>query len=342
MNDMINNFIESISRQLNIPKTNEAHSICNVVYSAAGQLALASLWDHSDYSDSISIQHFKNRIVDVFDAYESLFPFIKSYLPQDKSVLCDEMYSIYLRSGYFYHYSHQISPAISASAVLNNVQLSRGHSPDEQYFMSGLGFYSISKFGSNRTVPEMFDLQQQSFENYLSELLSYSEWEDVTWPETAEFLRLDPPFSKGYWQNTPTTDNRISLARYGEPNKLLVLYRYSNGRYQQKPIPEWRIKDYFINTPGSLGEYRRVAVALLKQYGVLPKITAKEKDQLIEIRVGYRLPPSEEVFFKLYSWPMFYNFSESTTQVFTRKMSKLMYPVFKDVLENIGYCFVEE
>ena len=155
-------------------------------------------------------------------------------------------------------------------------------------------------------------------------------------------MRLDPPFSRGYWQKTPDKSIRVSLARYSEPNKLFAFYRYHDGQYQQKPIPEWRLRDWFSNSASNYGEYRRIAIALLKQYGTLPEIKAKTLGNLMEIKVGYRLPPSEEEFFKLYSWPVSYDFSPSFPQVFTRKMAKQIYPMFKQTLELLGYCFVEE
>ena len=339
---MTNDLIISIGKQLNIPTSDDNEWICQVVYSVAGQMALASLWDHSEESDSVSIQHFKNRIAQIFDAYEGIYPEIRFRLTEDRTGLIDEIYSIYLRNGFFYHSAYQISPAAPATSAFGNLTLYRGSSPDSRLFMSGLGYYSAQKSTTDRKAAEMFCLQEQSFESYLEELLGHGEWETVDWPDRTEFLRLDPPFKWGYWQQFPDKDGRISLARYGEPNKLLVFYRFMNGVYQQKPIPEWRIQDCFSDGTGSYGEYRRIATALLKQYGTLPEIRAKESGDLAEIRVGYRLPPSEEEFFKLYSWPTRYNFPAKSPLVFKRKMSKQIYPMFKHELESIGYCFVEE
>lgn len=339
---MINDLITSIGRQLNIPKSADNEWICQIIYSVAGKMALASLWDHNEDKSSISIQHFKNRIAQIFDAYEGIYSAIGFLLPEDKTDLIEEMYSIYLRNGFFYHSNYQISPAAPATAGNSNLILHRGSSPDTNLFMSGLGFYSTQKSAPIKTVAEMFGLQEQTFENYLEELLEYGKWEPINWPDNAEFLRLDPPFNWGYWKQSPCKDDRISLAKYGEPNKIFVFYRYDNGVYQQKPIPEWRIRYFFSNDAGSYGEYRRIAIALLKRYGTLPEIKTKASGSLIEIKLGYRLPPSEEEFFKLYSWPLRYDFTSKSPQSFTRKMSKQIYPIFKHELESIGYCFVEE
>ena len=96
---MINDLIVSIGRQLNIPQSDDNEWVCRVVYSVAGQMALASLWDHTEDGGSVSIQHFKSRIGQIFDAYEGIYPKIGFLLPHDKTDLIEEMYSIYLRNG---------------------------------------------------------------------------------------------------------------------------------------------------------------------------------------------------------------------------------------------------
>lgn len=338
---MTDELITSIARQLNIPQSAGSEWICQVVYSVAGQMALASLWDHHEDASTISIQHFKNRIGQIFDAYKRMYPEVCYLLPEDKSVLIDTMYEIYLRNGYFYHSTHQISPAAPATATCQGVTLYRGSSPDAKLLMSGLGFYSVQKTNSDLTIAQMFCLQEQSFDSYLQEMMDYGEWKPIQWPEKTAFLRLDPPFTRGYWQQKPTKDGRISVARYGEPNQIYVFYRFFDGRYQQKQIPEWRIRDYFLNDAG-YGEYRRIAIALLKQYGNFPDIVAKPSGDLMEVSTGYRLPPSEEAFFRLFSWPVRYEFSAKLPPVFTRKMTKQIYSIFKHTLESIGYRFVEE
>ena len=339
---MTNDLLNTIGKQLNIPKTTNSEWICQIVYSVAGKMALASLWDHTEDHSSISIQHFKNRMAQIFDAYERIYPEISHLLPDDKSNLLEEIYSIYLRTGFLYHSAYKIAPAISAQANCGNITISRTTSPDNAFFMSGLGFYYPQKLASDSPIAEVFGLQIQSFESYLSELLDQSEWTPIVWPENAEFLRLDPPFSRGYWQQIPEKSSRVSLARYGEPNKLFAFYRFHNGEFQQKPIPEWRLRDWFYSGSTNYGEYRRIALALLKQYGNLPAIKTKEIGNIVEIQVGYRLPPSEEEFYKLYSWPVTYDFSSNFPQVFTRKMAKQVFPMFKHTLEKLGYCFVEE
>ena len=81
---MTNDLIASIGRQLNIPKSTDNEWICQIIYSVAGKMALASLWDrYEDKSCSVSIQHFKNRAAQIFDAYEGIYPEIGFLFPKD-------------------------------------------------------------------------------------------------------------------------------------------------------------------------------------------------------------------------------------------------------------------
>ena len=334
--------IESIGRTLNIPISGGKECICRAVYSLAGQMALASLWDHDEDTGVVSIQHFKERAMRTFRAYQSLYPEIEHLLPNDKTGLLQEIYTIYRRCGFLYHSAHHISPAAPTVASCQGITLYRGCSPDTGLFMSGLGFYSIQERPSDKSISQMHNLQDQSFECYLDDLLRNNEWEAIEWPDNTEFLRLDPPFSGGYWKQVPDKDGRISLARFGQPNKLYVFYYYHNGTYYQEQIPEWRVRDFSSEDAQNYAEYRRIATALLLKYRALPAIKFKDACEFVEIRIGYRLPPSEEDFFKLYSWPTQYALTSSQPQVFTRIMAKALFPVFRHELEPIGYSFVEE
>ncbi len=330
--------ISSIRSQLNIPKSEGNEWIYQTVYSLAGRMALASLWDSNGENNSVSVQHFKDRIEQILSAYESIYPEISPFLPMDKAELIDEIYFIYLRSGHFYHAQYKISPAAAVCAGYGDVTLHRGHAPDAQLYMSGLGFYSIQNHATEKTIAEMFGLQSQTFEDYLSDLLEKGDWSEIDWPESCEFLRTSPPFSAGYWQQKPDENHRISLARFGKARNQFVFYRFEHGAYYQKSIPDWRIRDDFDDR--NFGEYRRIVIALLKRYDSLPAIKAKLNDNLVEIQLAYRLPPSEEDFFKLYSWPVQYKGLSS--QKFKRKMTKKIYSVFRHELEAMGYRFLEE
>ena len=62
---MQDELISLIARQSNIPQGKETYNewMQRVIYSAAGRMALASLWDFQDNEDTISIQYFKKKSI---------------------------------------------------------------------------------------------------------------------------------------------------------------------------------------------------------------------------------------------------------------------------------------
>lgn len=347
---MKNQLIATIGQQLHIAKSDDDAWICHTIYSLAGKMALASLWDHDESRNSVSLQHFKERAEQIFTAYTAIYPQTFRLFPASPKDLVEDIYAVYLRTGHFYNSPYKISPAAFTQAATGSVVLYRGISPNAKFPMSGLGFYSLhskpAKTENALSIAEMFGLQVQTLGEYLEELLLDDNWTETEWPLDAEFLRLEPPFSRGYWQETPHEDGRISLFRYGSPNKLYAFYQFEQNRILQKTIPEWQVNDIRslrLKAYSKYGEYHRIAVALLDRYKELPPIKVKLEGETAQIRLGYWLPPTEEDFFKLYSWPSEYL---SSTQDFIgriyRQMSTPVYLVFRQHLETIGYHFEEE
>ena len=338
---MRDELISDLYKQLNISEPHGVESLCKAIYSATGKLALASLWDHPE-EPCVSIQHFKKRATQVLDAYLAIYPKAKFRFPEDRSGLIEDIYETYRRNGFFYYSPHHLSPAAPSIGGTKQCVLYRGASPETKLSMSGLGMYGTRENPNcSRSAAEMFGLKNEHLTVSLQEALKRNNWMDIEWPEDTEFLRLNPPFSKGYWQNKPDKTENISMARYGAPRKLYVFYRWKDGHFEQKPIPAWRIEDYRdIGNPG-YGEYRSIACGLLEAVQHLPPVTVKFDGSIAQIKLGYRLPPAEEDFFKLYSWPVNYDIAPDHAQVFQREMSKVVYPIFKEHLQSIGYCVVE-
>lgn len=332
--------ISTIGKQLNIPQMTDSNGICRAIYSLAGKMALASLWDRTEDEDSVSIQHFKRRIEEIYEAYAAIYPEVNGKLPSDKSVLSKEIYKIYQRTGHFYHSAHRLAPAAHVTSSNDSITLHRGAAPNAEFFMSGLGFYAgHSKPVSDLDVGTMFELQAQPLNVYLQELLNGGGWSAAECPVSAEFLRMEPPFWTGEWIASPYTDGRISLARYGEPQKLYILYRCEGGQMFQRAIPAWRTTDFRSdNSNKNDGEYRRIAVSLLEGRGTLPPIKVKITGTVATVHLGYRLPPTEEDFFKLYSWPTDYS---KPFHIFTREMAVPIYMLFRKQMEPLGYQFEE-
>lgn len=71
---MKNQLIATIGQQLHIAKSDDDAWICHTIYSLAGKMALASLWDHDESRNSVSLQHFKERAEQIFTAYTAIYP----------------------------------------------------------------------------------------------------------------------------------------------------------------------------------------------------------------------------------------------------------------------------
>ena len=98
----MNGLIKFIGQQLNIPITDTPDCVCRIIYSIAGQMALASLWDSDEGYRSVSVIHFKERISQIIDAYKSICPEVKELLPDANDYLASDIYNLYLRNGFFY------------------------------------------------------------------------------------------------------------------------------------------------------------------------------------------------------------------------------------------------
>ena len=131
------------------------------------------------------------------------------------------------------------------------------------------------------------------------------------------------------------------MARYGDPVRIYVFYRFQEGQFNQQVITSWRIQDY-RSLKDSDTNYRIISSGLLLKNGTLPAIQAFDQGEFVSIQLQYQLPPAEEDFFKLYSWPL--NFNESNLslgRIYHRKMAKAIYPIFRAHLQSIGYTMEE-
>lgn len=328
-----------------------------IIYSLCGQMALASLWDVEEENEVgsgiVSLHHFKTRVRQVCNAYGSIWE-----ISMNAKIMEDLVYDIYRRAGFLYHRANYVAAAVQWRAVCGNVCLYSGIMPSDHFFMSGLGFYRLrpEPAETDRLPEELFDLPQKSLQEVLDILLRNTKWqaeEPGTVP--AEYLRLQPPFQKGYWQPQPDKTGAVSILRFGEGAKIYQLYRWDQSakRWLTGAIPVWMLQDFRAENrqqcEAGRGGYRRIAAALLQQAGTLPKICVTRQGNMAEIFVGYRLPPEEELFFRLYSWPAEWPGGRTVSadkkgkvEHFHRLMASAVYhQAFRPVMERIGYTFEE-
>ena len=330
-----NKLLSGISEELNIKKGSE-ESIdswkARVVYSAIGQLAIASLYDVQEDNTPVSITHFKRRIESLYSCYISMYPELRSVYSISSEELSDEIYNILLQTGSIYHSPHRISASAYRVAESGQVAFVRGLALNQKVFRSGLGAYLPAKgTESVSTVASMFGLRRTTLTEYWEKISSDIAWIETTLSTKTEYLRTDPPFNTGYFKEHPDTDGRVSLLRTGMPGSFIYyFYRYKDKRMLGMQIPAWQVDDY---------EYRAISTSCLYCMGNLPPTIYHANQDTVSLRIQYLYPTSEQNLIRLYSWP------KSLVNPFSLFNRTMTYPVFlaiKEVFEGIGYSFKEE
>lgn len=326
--------LPSIATKYNIPKgknETETEWKVRIIYSICGMMAYTSLWDDSS-DENISITHMKHRITDICDSYKYMYPETKNYLPYASDMLEEEITQLFLDTGIIYHRPNRISPARKSEACYGNISFQRGINIQNIEFLSGLGFYSINKKESAELcVEEMFGLDELDLEQRWKFILSQATWKsEKEFESNTEYLKMETPFTKGYWINRPYKNGDVSILRTGmKGSQLYYLYRYNQNNLELSALPLWQVEK---------SQYRSLSNACLQQKNVLPSIEYNIDGSLIHFHINYLLPPKELSFIKLYSWPEKLTFLPSD---FNRKCSAEVFSAIKGILTKQGYRFIK-
>lgn len=309
-----------------------------IIYSVCAVMGYASLWDQSDEKD-ISIDRVKSRIGVMLGEYLGIYPEVKNLFELDhQNVLGlktveDEIYENYLKGGAIYHCPYHIAPALRSEAPFRNICFQRGIPFDEITCLSGAGFYSeVNTDGDPLQVRRMFALEEVSLHDMWNNVVSKAEWISLKeFNSGSEFLRMNPPFTTGYWMHMPFTDGRISLLRVGSTgSRLYFLYRVTKCAFEVSPLPNWQVDD---------NNYRRIACSCLAENGSLPPIGYKIDGAVVKVHLNYLLPPAEMNFLKLYSWPYSYR---SLPSDFKRICANNVFHAIENIFQCEGFEFREE
>lgn len=342
------NFLKQVAEDFHVEqgKTETSENFkARIIYSAICRLSYASLWDNSADS-TISVRHFKDKIDELLKIYLELYPEVKI-----SENLSEEIYDLYLKTGNFYHKSHRISAPIFSVAEQKNIMFMRGVTPSQKIFMSGAGVYLpesckiLSDKAKFTDFVEMFVLHNKNLLDFWNEIIYYADWNETEILDDAEFLKMSPPFNSGYWQKSPMLDGRVSIVRNGqyEP-KNYYLYKFEGRSFLCSRLPNWLTYDEFfadVNDYCSFrgGVYRQVSCACLANYEILPSIKFKVDGSIVKTRFEYLPPPTELYLSMLYSWA---KNLEILPDNFNRIFDTEIFFVIKEVLEKIGYTFMEE
>lgn len=332
--DKYNKLLLKVASRYNIIKgTEESENDwkARLVYSICGMMAYASLWDESE-EETVSIVHLKSKVRSILNSYESMYSELSQYLPNTTEELEEEIVGLFLKTGVAYQRPYQIASAMKHEEAFGNILFQRGIALDNIACVSGIGFYAKqSEEVISDGIKSMFGLEQEHLLDLWRSTVAAASWKtDLSLEHNIKYLRLKPPFTRGYWVDKPERNGKISILRVELTGlQLYYLYRYAGTKLEVSPLPQWQVEEY---------NYRTLASACLLTYGTLPPIKYEEDGALVYLSMNYLLPPRELNFLKLYSWP---KTCKTIPSDFRRKLSKEVFIAIKSILLDAGYEFKE-
>lgn len=329
--------LHMIAQEFNVsqgPQESDTSWTARVIYSFLGQVGYTSLWDTQEDLQPSSITHFKRRIEKTLESLLDIYPEMVPVFLTDYSQQSDEIYQLFLDAGVIYSKPNRIIAPPFRIGVGKKIVFLRGNSISEKRWISGLGCYYPSDQKGQSTensIAEMFQLTTKSLSNTWQDVVSEAYWKTAQPSSDLMFLRLSPPFSYGYWIDTPDCQGDITLARQGfQGSYLYYLCRVDNNALYLSQLPVWM-------TEGK--NYRGLANACLCARGGLPPTRFHIDSELVNLNIEYLYPPEELNLILLYSWPIRY---VDYPNHFKRTMSLSVFEEIKSELEKTGYQFVEE
>ena len=331
---------KQISHDLSIRKgagESLEHWQCRLAYSAAAWRGLACLWEHEEGSDgkSVSMQHVLGTIEDTLSAFGKLFPKFQTVLSafegKRKEKLSEHIRGILQKGACFYHKANRAAPVASVCASEGEVYFLRGVAPGAFCRMSGAGIYRKEGARTNQDSNSMFGLLPLLSEKDLERFEATLSGEQRTSLENREFLQLDASRLKnGYWKDRPDK-GVLSLMRRKEGERSYALYRFDGETFSCRFLPGYWNEGV---------RYALLASSLLSRQG-LPPFKAVRTGDLVTVTPGYLLPPSEDAFFRLYSWPDLRPDMDEKDYFSPRIMDGEIYSAFQAIMTRLGYRFME-
>ena len=302
-----------------------------IIYSVLGKMALASLYDVQE-GEEPSVMHMKHRIEQLAAHYKEMYPELGMLMPTDYEELSDEIYNIYLNSGAIYHKPNRVVMAAQTDTCLNGIRFTRGYAIEVKQMMSGLGTYiKVETTTTTGSFLDMFQLDQQTLADHWTLTVKRANWQTFHSELSIEYLRMVPPFKRGYWVDKPDSRGVVSLLRTGfKGSQLYYLYKMENGKLMVCQLPQWQVENY---------AYRSLSNACLFQEGVLPPTIYRYDGDLVYLSFGYLPPPAELYLWKLYTWPTSIT---SLPKDFNRICMRPVFDEIRSVMQQKGYKFIEE
>ena len=330
-----NGLLARIAKELNITQGIEetvSSFRSRVIYSAIGHVTYGSLFDPMDGGQPISIVHFKNRCKDLFSSYKAIYPEIISSWEFSDDEFADLVYDLFLRTGSILHCPNRLLLPFPRKTTCKDIVFLRGFSLSTFVYRSGLGPYRIQQTTDNQNdnLMTMFHMSREPLQKRWSHVINEAKWHIMDFSsQDIEYLRIDPPFSKGYFTDRLTHENTPTIARFGIGYKEYYLCRKKGEIVEYSPLSPWQTNNR---------KYSELANSCLAYNGTLPSIKIHKDGNIIIVNLSYLLPPSEQNFLEFYSWPYEMN---SNNMSFTRILPVKIFDVFREKLEDVGYTFTE-
>lgn len=350
-----NEVIERLSSYVGLPYPDTMDELSYLFQSFAAKKVLENLLDIQLKPKSVSMIAAGRALAETMYSLSQLY--CEDGVWCNKS-LCFKWAALQLRlwiaTGVVYHAPHLVclAPSLLSVRDANGVALGRNVGLAVNSRMSGVGTYLLCD-DSYQEVPElpveeMYNLQRQSLMQLCAEYDSLP-WEDREYGEYFDFVSVSDAYRVPVW--SPRLANQeISLLRLKKHFDECKLCRRENNLFQIKNLPAWFITDFRPQgrTNLSPGEYVRVVNALKKQRGNLPPIGFQKRGFYTKLTLFAVLPPSEQDWLCLYSWPGKVNMDQlssgkdySIFDNFNRIMVSDVFEPVKACLEKIGYTFRE-
>ena len=322
---------------------NECDWIFRIVYSLAARMGYASLWDILEENEetdgqTVSVEHFKERIKGILSAYESIYKQLSVKINRDTvDMLSESIYDIYIKTGNLYHRAYRIQAAAPVSATTEHIVFCRGYPLEIEQFVSGAGTYQLSDTGQQKgfkkiSLQEMFQLSDVSIQTYGRQLVGEQKWKSGNISVLGmEYLSVPGKADRRYWHSKPDSLLKVSLLRIKYSGKpIYYIYKKGVEGFQYNELPDWQVAD---------GQYLQLANALLACQDMLPPTSYREDGSRVIVHIHYLYPSAEQKFFELYSWPLIL---DKKGKCFYRVFQKDVFLAIKDTFEKLGYQFVEE
>lgn len=339
------NLLNKIAEAFNIVRgdqENECDWVFRIVYSLAARMGYASLWDLIEENEdtdeqSVSIEHFKERIKEILYAYASIYKQLRVKINRDRiDMLSEDIYDTYLKTGNLYHQSYRVLASCPVSAATERITFCRGYPLEINQSVSGAGTYLLSENGQQEepkaiSLQEMFQLSEVSLPTYARQLVKSQQWKSGNISVLGmEYLSVPGKMDREYWRSEPDASLRVSLLRIGYGgDRVYYIYRRGAEGLQYNELPGWQVVD---------GKYLQLANALLAFQGMLPPASYRKDGNRIIVHIHYLYPPAEQKFFELYSWPLTL---DKKGKYFYRVFQRDVFIAIKDMFEQLGYQFVE-